>query len=133
MYYTGGTECLNAFHFPLISPQISFFPASGKILKNTQHWFSPDEIDSIWREKKIKNTCVHTLQLLIIIVLQEDLSPPLSAYKVLLRAVEVLLEVGEEGVRTQEVMEEEEEQHHQEQEEEEEGMGQVEPSCQQWG
>ena len=132
MYYTGGTECLNAFHFPLISPQISFIPASGKILKNTQHWFSPDEIDSIWREKK-KNTCVRTLQLLIIIVLREDLFPPLSAYKVLLRAVEVLLEVGEEGVRTQEKMEEEEEQHHQEQEEEGEGMGQVEPWCQQWG
>ena len=84
------------------------------------------------REKK-KNTCVRTLQLLIIIVLREDLSPPLSAYKVLLRAVEVLLEVGEEEVRTQEVMEEEEEQHHQEQEEEGEGMGQVEPWCQQWG
>ena len=59
MYYTGGTECLNAFHFPLISPQISFFPASGKILKNTQHWFSPDEIDSIWREKKKEYLCTY--------------------------------------------------------------------------
>ena len=48
----------------------------------------------------------------------------------MLRAVEVLLGVGEEGVWTQETTEEEEEeQHHQEQEEE---GGQVEHWCQQW-